>query len=233
MKTSRIFLLALATVLLAGNCFAQEYSKFEGALDYSYARWNPSNFPSGTIPGTHQTFGNGHSLNGGGGSLTYNFTSWIGIKADLQGYGSTTSQFLIPVGNAVVPQGGLFRVSGNLFTYMFGPQVKLRAGRLNPYFQTLFGGAHSNVYKNLDSAICVGNPIVGGSNTCAVNSNFRNPSSNAFAMVVGGGLDVAINKMITIRAGEVDYFLTRFGTTNFSVGNQNGLRVVAGVVFTF
>lgn len=234
MRTSRILLLGVIAVLFTGSCFAQEFSKWEGAVDYTYARWNPSNFPSGTIPGTDQTFGKGHSLNGGGGALAYNINSWIGIKGDLQGYGSTTSDFLIPVGNAVVPQGGAFKVNGNLFTYMFGPEVKFRTGRLNPYFQSLFGGAHSNVYKNLSNVICVSPPIVGGIPTaCASNSTFRNPSSNAFAMVIGGGLDIAVNKMLTIRAGEIDYFLTRFGTSNFSVGNQNGLRVVAGVVFTF
>jgi hypothetical protein len=233
MKTTKMLVLGIA-VLLAGTCFAQEYSKFEASVDYSYARWNPSNFPSGTIPGTNQKFGNGHSLNGGGGTFVYNINRWIGIKADLQGYGSHgTSSFLIPPGNPVLPKGGAFSVSGNLFTYTFGPEVKLRAGRFNPYFQTLFGAAHSNVYKNLDSAICVSQPIVGGSSTCATTSAFRNPSSNAFAMVLGGGIDITLTKMVTFRAGEIDYLLTRFGTSNFSVGNQNGLRVVTGFVFTF
>jgi hypothetical protein len=233
MKSRGIFLLGVTIVLLTGSCFAQEFPKWDLGLDYTYARWNPSNFPAGTISGTNQKFGNGHSLNGGGGTFTYNISGLLGIKGDLQGYGSTTSQFLIPVGNAVVPRGGAFRVSGNLFTYMLGPEVKLRAGRVQPYFQTLFGGAHSNVYKNLDSAICISQPIVGGGSTCTTNSTFRNPSSNAFAMVVGGGLDIPVNHRFTIRAAEIDYFLTRFGTTNFSVGNQNGLRAVTGVVFSF
>jgi hypothetical protein len=244
MKTSRIFLLGLATVLFAGHCFAQqgyEYSKWEVGLDYSYARWNPSNFPSGTIAGTNQTFGNGHSLEGGGLTFTYNVNKWIGIKADLQDYDSHTSQFLIPVGNAVVPKGGFFQASGGLFTYTFGPQVKFRAGRLNPYFQTLFGAADSTVYKNLDRAICVSNPIVGGTpSNCVVNSQFQNPSNNAFAMVVGGGLDVVVSRRFTIRAGEVDYLLTRFSAgglvgeaTRFDEGNQNSLRIVVGGVFTF
>ena len=69
MKNSRIFLLGLTIALLAGNCFAQEFPKWEAGVDYSYARWNPSNFPSGTIPGTNQSFGQGHSFNGGGGTL--------------------------------------------------------------------------------------------------------------------------------------------------------------------
>jgi len=236
MKRIRIFLLGLATVLFAGHCFAQgyEYSRFEGSLDYSYARWNPSNFPSRTIPGTTQHFGNGHSLNGGGGTFTYNINSWIGIKADLQGYGTHgTSSFFIPAGaTSILPQGGVFGVSGNLFTYTFGPQVTLRAGRWNPYFNALFGGAHSNIYKNLDTAICTAHPIINGA-TCSVTNTFKNPSNNAFAMVVGGGLDVVITKHFTMRAGEVDYLLTRFSTNLIQTGNQNGLRVVTGFVFTF
>ena len=123
-------------------------------------------------------------------------------------------------------------MSGNLFTYTFGPQVKLRAGRLNPYFQALFGAAHSNVYKNLDTAICVSHPILGGG-TCSVTNTFKNPSNNAFAMVLGGGLDIAITKHFTFRAAEVDYLLTRFSTNLIQTGNQNGLRVVTGFVFTF
>jgi opacity protein-like surface antigen len=241
MRTSRIFLLGLAMVLFAGNCFAQEYPKWEVGADYNYTRWNPSNFPAGTIAGTNQTFGNGHSLNGGGLTFTYNITGFLGIKADLQGLDSNTSQFLIPVGNAFVPKGGAFTVSGHLFTYTFGPELKFRRGRWTPYFQTLFGAADSNVYKNLDNAICVSQPIVGGTpSNCAVSSTFRNPSSNAFAMDVGGGLDIRLNRTLTIRAGEIDYFLTRFSATGnlgqatkFDEGNQNGLRVLAGLVFTF
>ena len=165
---------------------------------------------------TGQSFGNGHSLNGGGGSIVYNITSWIGLKADLQGYGSNTTRFFIPVGSALLPKGGVLTSSGNLFTYLFGPQIKIHSGRWNPFFQTLVGGAYTNVYSNL------------------FNGQPGNPSSNAFAMVVGGGLDIRLNKTLTIRAGEVDYLLTRFGSGPvLPHGNQNGLRVNVGAVFTF
>jgi hypothetical protein len=56
----------------------------------------------------------------------------------------------------------------------------------------------------------------------------------AFAMAVGGGIDVNINKHVSFRPIAVDYLLTRF--PNLTTGNnqnQNSLRATAGFVFTF
>jgi hypothetical protein len=43
-------------------------------------------------------------------------------------------------------------VQGNLFTYMFGPQVKFRTQEFQLFAHVLFGAAHSNVYANLTTA---------------------------------------------------------------------------------
>jgi opacity protein-like surface antigen len=219
MKTNRLFYLMGIALVLSASCFAQDTPKIEAGIDYSYALWNPSNFPSGTTAsGEH--FGNGQSLNGGGGSLVFNFSTVIGIKADVQDYGSFTTTFhnvtVNPLANATSP--AVATVSGDLFTYMFGPQLKLHEGRLRPFGEALFGGAHSDIYKHLSTV---------------AGSTFRAPSQNAFAMVVGGGLDIALNSRITFRPLEVDYLLTRFGSTNFGAGNQNSFRYVGGFVFTF
>lgn len=215
MKTNRLFYLMGIALVLSASCFAQDTPKIEAGIDYSYALWNPSNFPSGTTA-SGQHFGNGHSLNGGGGSLVFNFSSMIGIKADLQGYGSFTTTFnLLSVSPG---QPSVFKASGNLFTYMVGPVVKLHEGRVRPFGEALFGGAHSNVYQNLSTA-------AGGA--------FRAPSNNAFAMAIGGGVDIALNSRVTFRPLEADYLVTRFGTSNFGAGNQNSFRYVGGFVFTF
>src|SRR5580700_9535017 len=109
-------LLLVGVVLLVGRTtFAQEYSKWEIPVDYSYARGNPANVAKA------------FSLNGAGGAVVFNFNPYIGIKADLQGYGSTTSTFtsvvvpstLIAGGTTVIPS---VSANGNLFTYLFGPQ---------------------------------------------------------------------------------------------------------------
>jgi len=63
---------------------------------------------------------------------------------DLQGYGSNLTRFNIAP-NATFPLGTSGNVQGNLFTYLFGPQIKVRAHHFQPYGHLLFGGAHSNV----------------------------------------------------------------------------------------
>lgn len=204
--TISIFLLGLVAV-------AQDYPKFEVAVDYSYVRFSPS----------HNYIKNSYSLNGAGGSFDFNFTKYLGIKMDLQGYGSNTQTFSAPAGSAVCPSGCSANVQANLFTYMFGPQVGLRSGKFRPFGHLLFGGAHSNVYGNLQTAIATFGTA---------------PSNNAFAMAFGGGIDIPVNKSgtIAIRPGEVDYLYTRFNTSSRNPTGQSAqsnFRYSGGIVFNF
>jgi opacity protein-like surface antigen len=111
--------------------------------------------------------------------------------------------------------------SGNLFTYTFGPQIKYRAGKLEPFAEVLLGGAHSNFYANA----CNKNTGECGN---------RSPSNNAFALAIGGGVDIAVSSKIAIRLVDADYELTRFGN-NFTGGNnsQSNFRFQTGVQFRF
>jgi hypothetical protein len=121
------------------------------------------------------------SLNGGGGALVVNVTNYFGIKMDLQGYGSNTVTWTNPAGGSLTAQG-------NLFTYLFG-QIKFRSPKFQPFGHWLLGGAHSNVYGNLTKA-CAGACTTSGS-----------PAGNAFAMAIGGGIDIPINKSFQFRPG--------------------------------
>jgi opacity protein-like surface antigen len=202
--------LVLGVVLLfAIPAFAQgDSGKVEVSANFSFARWNPA-----------KNYANSVNLYGGGGSLTYFFTEYIGIKGEFLGYGSQNQTIRCAAceGNIVA--------SGNLFTYQFGPVVKKRTGTFQPYGQLLLGGAHSNVYANVATT--------GGLGTA--------PSSNAFAMVVGGGVDVKLSHSISLRLAEADYLLTRFNAFNgqavvkpfFSTHNQNSFRMLTGIVFSF
>ena len=192
---------------------AQEFPRYEVGVNYTYARYGPS-----------APYSKGHSLNGGGGSFVFNINDALGIKMDLQGYGSTHTSFNISP-NPTFPGGATGSVQGNLFTYMFGPQIKLRPQKFNPYAHLLFGAAHTNVYGNAFNTIC--KPIAGG---CAIS---KAPAADAFAMAVGGGIDIPVNKTISIRPGELDYFLTRFDNPFTGTNNQNNFRYSAGIVFTF
>ena len=212
MKTMRLIHLGVAVMLLGIAARAQEFPRAELAVDYSFARYAPS-----------ASYTQGHSLNGGGGAIKVNVNEFLGFLMDLQGYGSNKTSFTIPP-NTFFPGGGSGTVQGNLFTYLFGPQIKVRAHGIHPFGQLLFGAAHSNVYGNAFKQIC--QPIVGG---CSFN---KAPAGDAFAMTFGGGVDIPINKNFSFRPAEVDYLYTRF-TNQFTNAGQNNVRFSAGVVFSF
>lgn len=210
MKSAKVIQLGIAVFLLALTAAAQEFPRYEVGADYSFVRFAPS-----------AAYTQGHSLNGGGGSFVININEYLGIKADFQGYGSNKSTFNIP-SNPVFPGGASGVVSGNLFTYMFGPQIKVRAHGVHPFGHLLFGAAHSNVYANAFKTICT--PVAG---TCSFSTA---PAENAFAMAFGGGVDIPIGHVIAFRPAEVDYLLTRY-TNQFANTNQSNIRFSAGLVF--
>ena len=84
MKVARVLTFG-AILLLSLAAWAQEFPRAELAVEYSYARFSPST-----------PYSKGHSLNGGGGSATVNINDYLGIKIDLQGFGSNLSSFNIP-----------------------------------------------------------------------------------------------------------------------------------------
>jgi hypothetical protein len=205
----RMTLLTAFALLVAGAAFGQEYPKFEVPIDYTYARGYPANVAKP------------FSLNGGGGGVVFNFNKYVGIAMDLQGYASTTASFtnvlvVTPHGTGVTS----FTASGNLFTYMAGPQIRYPSHHISPFGEVLFGGAHTNLYANAFTA--------SGSVGIA-------PTNNAFAMAFGAGIDVRVNHSFTIRPFQMDYLLTRFGNPLLGIGShpQNNFRYVGGVVFTF
>ena len=152
----------------------------ELGVDYSYVRYSPA------LP-----YSKGHSLNGGGGSATFNLDEYLGIKVDLQGYGSNLTSFNISP-NPTFPDGLNGNVQGNLFTYLFGPQIKIRAHNFQPFGNFLIGGAHTNVYGNAFRTLCQH-----AAGNCGLSTA---PAADAFALKVGVGLDIPINKTISFSA---------------------------------
>jgi opacity protein-like surface antigen len=201
--------LLIGAILFAGLPLAAQENtpKAQLELGYSYARFSPS------VPQSPS-----RSLNGGSGAFTYVFNRWWGIKADLAGYGSQTA-FTTFAPSPGLPNGGTVRTSGNLFTYLFGPEITYRTKHVTPFAEVLLGGAHSSVFANLYQA----SGMTGG----------NGPSQNSFALATGGGVDIYVTKSIAIRAAQLDYLMTRFTNPFTGTNNQNSFRYQAGVVFTF
>ena len=119
---------------------------------------------------------------------------------------------------ALAAEVGATRASSQdltLATYMAGPRLRLLAperesrSRVAPFAQLLVGGSHA-------------------SGTLAGTAG---QSSNAFAFRAGGGLDVPITGILTLRAFQADYLFTRF--PNQVNDRQNIVQLGAGLVFRF
>lgn len=133
-----VFLVGLA-FFFGAAAKGQERHVIDVGVSYSYVRYNPAT--SGF---------NSHSLNGGSGSVAYNFNSWLSGVADIGGYARSSA-----------PAFG----SSTLSTYLFGPRVSLnRYGRFTPFAQVLVGVAHagSNYFATSGSQTPFAAAIGGG-----------------------------------------------------------------------
>ena len=94
------------------------------------------------------------------------------------------------------------RAISSVYTYTIGPVLTARLPVVQPFVHALFGGATTSTTGRSD---------------------------NAFAMLVGGGLDIGLRKGIGLRLVQADWLLTKFGD---QTQDQQG-RVSAGIVIKF
>ena len=197
-------LLVSASLMISACAFAQDVPKVEIPVGFSFVNVHP-NLPPITS----------FNVFGGGGQFDVNFGNYFGVKADFMGYTQGTG-----LKNQLEKLPGYSGYAGgNVFTYMFGPQIKKHTGMVQPFGEVLFGAAHTNAYA-----------AIANDETGAVASG--SGDNNGFAMAAGGGIDFKINKNFSVRPVEVDYLLTRF-SANYIAGytaNQNNFRYVGGFV---
>jgi hypothetical protein len=213
------YTILLGLTLTAQLGFSQEEaSKVDLYGEFSFLRFNP------TLKGLPS-----RDYNGGGLGATFFFNKHFGVKGEFLRYGSTTWRenfqqevMVTPHGiNAIIP-AGTYSANADLFTYQFGPEVRMPWRRATLFGETLFGGSSTNGYRNLERDIDLG----GGTLTI---SGAQHP----FSMAVGGGVDLNVSKKVAIRLAELDYFLTRYTNPITSTNNQNNFRYLAGFVFKF
>jgi hypothetical protein len=165
---------------------AEDNPKLEAFVGYSYYHFED---PGNHLGGENAIGPIRANLNGGSASISYNPFKYLGIVGDFGEYASTEGSAL----------GG-----PRIFTYLFGPKVALRTGKLTPFGQLLFGGARLGIGS-------------GG--------------LSAFAWAAGVGLDVNLTHHIGVRLAQLEYLRTSFsdGITN----TQDNIRASAGVTFRF
>ena len=141
---------------------------------------------------------------GGTGSFAYNVNKWLGIVGEVGGYRFDRQIFVLNADNSFTEA----TISGNMQTYLFGPRLNLRRfDHFVPFAEVLFGAAHGSQQVTGDK------------------------SQGAFALAVGGGVDVILTKYIAWRFFQADYLMTNFSGTLLSPdGRQNNFRIGTGIV---
>ena len=213
----RLFVLAGLLLLTAGSALAQDFPRIETSPQFMYIRMSPNLTNSFVVNG--QTITGSQAINcaGGGGTIQYNVTSLVGIAADLGGCKVFSNAY--GLGNTI---------NGNLFTYLFGPRLTFRnSGKLQPFGELNFGGIRASLSCQSSALNCL---------TAAGGGTY---SKNAFALTVGGGLDIKINKKFAIRLAQLEYLYSRFGNncgprlSCNNNNNQNSLRLKSGIVIAW
>jgi opacity protein-like surface antigen len=100
-------------------------------------------------------------------------------------------------------------ISGGLTSYLFGPRLNLRRfNRFVPFGEILIGGTHASSQLTGDQG------------------------QNAFAMAMGGGVDMVLTKNVAWRFAQLDYMMTNHaGSALNATARQNNFRAGTGIVF--
>jgi opacity protein-like surface antigen len=109
-------------------------------------------------------------------------------------------------------------VDWRIHSLMAGPQLTWRRNsRITPFAHALFGATRLNAFVGTDSLV-----------------------ETNFSMALGGGVDFWATKHFSVRAGQFDYYMTRFPNVDFSTGTgiaspdrQNSWRFSSGLLFRF
>jgi hypothetical protein len=204
--------LLICVLLSVGAAAATDWPQMETFLGYNFVRFNPN---SGYAPS--------FNANGGNGQFVYNLTPWIGGVVDMGA-----------VNNGSLNQ---FSVDTTVVNFVAGPRFTLHNhSRFLPYAQALFGGAYSTTSTAIDVFPAAGTVFPPG---IIVNPNEPitarlHASNTGFAMLIGGGLDIKLNKHIAFRPFEASYYLTRIPSLlTGNISNRNNFRYAAGVNFLF
>jgi len=194
------FILALTLTLVSSICAlaqsSDDYKKAEFFVGYSYGQADAHFNPNPNI------YRDRTPLQGFNGSVVFNVSRYFGIKGDVSGAFQKAN-----VNFQVVPISGpststiLLSTKNSLYNVLGGVQIKDNAStkRLKPFAHALVGAAFRK--NDITPGIaCVTTIICPGST-----------SETGLAGVIGGGLDIRLNRRIDIRAFQIDYNPVRFG----------------------
>jgi Outer membrane protein beta-barrel domain len=200
---------AAAVFLLGFTAAASDEPKVGAYLGYDYVRFNSAtNVPA-------------FSANGGNGEFIFKFNRWLGAVADL---GAVHNDNIEGV-----------HADTTIANFLFGPRITFARhhSRFQPFAQVLWGGVYATSSVAIPALLPSPAPPVAIIPGEAISARIG-ASQTAFAMTVGGGLDIRIGKHASFRPIGVDYYMTRLqNLRTLGDNNQNNIRYTAGFSFWF
>jgi opacity protein-like surface antigen len=189
-----------------------------GGLDSSTLDFNLRQFPN--------TFEVRTNFNGWNAEAQYNFSSWIGIAADVSGFLGTPFTVRIPS-----PVSGL--PNGNSYSILAGPVISYRVPKkITPFAHALFGWNRTSLSASTFTGTSF--PL------SSVSTHYDD-----FTLALGGGVDYKVFRRFALRLGQLDWYHTSvnlnsfygtaFDTTVFQGlhTRERNLRFSAGIVINF
>ena len=196
------FLLLLMVLVSAPAALAQssDYSRYEFYGGYAYQRAGDNARTIDAAQGiSFRAFGSrDRSYNGFTAEFNQNVWRHVGLVTSFSGVYDNT-----PFVSTITEK--TYTAQARRYDLLFGPRYNFRLGRINPFVEGMAGFEHLRVM--------FGDGLPDARRT-----------DTAFAMALGGGVDVHVSHHFDIRAIQADYLPTFFNSTH-----QNNYRVGAGV----
>jgi outer membrane protein OmpA-like peptidoglycan-associated protein len=205
---------AAAIVLLCWTASAQDQPKFGAYLGYDYIRFSSAsdNQFNTNVPA--------FSANGGSGEFIYRFNRRLSGVIDM----------------GAVHQDNLagFNADTTIANFLAGPRFNFlgRHSRFQPFAQVLLGGVYATSSIGFDaiSASALG-PVIGPGQLITARVG---ATDWGFALTAGLGLDIRLNRHISFRPAQVEYYYTRLQNLRaYGDNSQNNFRYSGGFAFWF
>jgi len=177
--------------------FAQDFPKAEIFGGYSYA-----NMP--VLSGRA-------NANGWNASATVNLFKWFGLTSDFNGLYGLKGSETIPLGTGKVTE----QISENFHSFMFGPQISYRKGRLVPFAHLLVGESRVGE-KLVVSSSSIGGFTLGGP--------IAHRATTTGTAAMGLGVDYSISQNLAWRV-QADSLLTAGSASNARISTGIVLRI--------
>ena len=149
------------------------------------------------------------NANGWDASATVNLYKWFGLTSDFNGLYGLKGSETIALGSGTVTE----QISENFHSFLFGPQISYRKGRLVPFAHLLVGESRVGE-KLVVSSGSIGGFVIGGPIT--------HRATTTGTAALGLGVDYSFGKNLAWRV-QADSLLT--------AGSASNVRISTGIVF--